>query len=321
MAETLQLHDNNRIARLDGVRALAVVLVFLIHDDIGRFGWMGVPLFFVLSGFLITGILRRSQADQHFWAPFYLKRATRILPPLVIAFLAAALFSKVAWGQVGLYELFFSANVAEVLQRNRTGTLSVLWSLAVEEQFYLFWPFAIRFLERKRLIQILVGVLVAEPILRAAFSPMFATIWPIFFLTPFQLDGLALGSLLALLVEDKAATERVTHWSGWAFGSVGVAFALMSTMSVFHRDSNSTLFNSVGYTMVYLLGGCLVAYLLLHPGSLASRLFGSRSLVFLGSISYGFYLFHLVGINLTEAWGRAHNFAHFGRWLPRLSSR
>ena len=249
MTWAVDQQSSTRIGRLDGIRAVAIILVFLIHVDIGRFGWEGVPLFFVLSGFLITTILRRSRTDQSFWAPFYIKRATRILPPLAIAFLAAFLFSRSRLASGGRLRVVFAANFAEVVHRNATGTLTVLWSLAVEEQFYLFWPFAIRYLNRTRLIQLLVAVLVAEPILRGIASPMFTTIWPIFFLTPFQLDGLAGGSLLALLVENESSAEILKQWSGRVFGLIALVFALLSLIHGFNRDANTVLFNSLGYSL------------------------------------------------------------------------
>jgi peptidoglycan/LPS O-acetylase OafA/YrhL len=186
---------SGRIDRLDGIRAVAIILVFLIHVNIGRFGWEGVPLFFVLSGFLITTILRRSRTNESFWGPFYIKRATRILPPLAIAFLLAVLFSTVAWRKVGLYEVLFLANFATWLHPDGTASLTVLWSLAVEEQFYLFWPFAVRYLNRRQLMWLSACVLIVEPILRAIVSPFCNTSWPIYYLTPFQLDGLALDGL------------------------------------------------------------------------------------------------------------------------------
>jgi peptidoglycan/LPS O-acetylase OafA/YrhL len=299
-----------RIGRLDGLRAVAIVLVFLLHEGIGRFGWEGVPLFFALSGFLITTILRRSRAEESFWGPFYIKRATRILPPLVIAFVAAFLFTQVAWRKVGLYELLFAANIAEVIHPRQSGSLSVLWSLAVEEQFYLLWPFAIRYLDRKRLMQVLVIVLIAGPVLRGIMTPRFSSIWPIFYLTPFQLDGLAGGSLLALIVESDSATKVLRKWAGALCGLLAISFILLSLTHGFNRDANNILFNSLGYSMVYLVSATLIAYVLLCPSSLVSSFLGSRLMVFLGSVSYGFYLFHPVGITLVDRLGAAVHYSH-----------
>lgn len=307
---------SGRIHRLDGIRALAIILVFLLHVNIGRFGWQGVPLFFVLSGFLITSILRRGRTNKSFWGPFYVKRAARILPPLVIALVLALLFSTVAWRQVGLYEIFFAANFAAWLHPGSTASLTVLWSLEVEEQFYLFWPFAIRYLERKHLIRLLAAVLIAEPILRGIVTPYHKTIWFVFYLTPFQLDGLAAGSLMAILVEDESTARVLKNWAGKAFGLIALIFASLSTTSGFHRDANSILFNSLGYSLVYLGSACLIAYVLLCPSSSISRALEWKPAVFLGSISYGFYLFHPVGITLMEKLGSDLHFVHYRTLAP-----
>jgi peptidoglycan/LPS O-acetylase OafA/YrhL len=309
-------HESGRIDRLDGIRALAIVLVFLIHVNIGRFGWQGVPLFFVLSGFLITTILRRGRTNESFWGTFYVKRATRILPPLLIAFVAAFLFSTVAWHQVGLYELFFLANFAALIHPHGTASLTVLWSLAVEEQFYLFWPFAVRFLDRRQLIRLSVGVLIAEPILRAIASPFCETSWPIYYLTPFQLDGLAAGSLLALLVEDESTAEALRKWAGKMFGLIAATFVILSLLPGFHRDANTLIFNSLGYWLVYLGAAFLIAHVLLCPSSPISRILEWKPAVFLGSISYGFYLFHPVGITLLERLGVYLHFVHYRTLAP-----
>src|SRR5215469_12179944 len=155
-----------RIDRVDGVRAIAIALVVAHHFDLLPLGWTGVHLFFVLSGLLITGILRRSRHDRSYWAPFYVKRATRILPPLVLTVLSTAVFLSIPWRKLGFYYIFFAANFAEAFHRGESRTLGVMWSLAVEEQFYFFWPFAVRFLNRTQLMRMLLLLLFFEPILR-----------------------------------------------------------------------------------------------------------------------------------------------------------
>lgn len=299
-----------RIARLDGIRALAIVLVFAVHLEMLRIGWVGVQLFFVLSGLFITGILRRAREDASYWPPFYMRRATRILPPLVIAFAGALLFSHVVWSKVGLLEVFFMANVAETLHRGQTGTLGVLWSLAVEEQFYFAWPFAVRFLSRRHLLWLVTGLLVGEPLVRAAATPFCATFWPIFFLTPFQLDGLAAGGLLALLLEDADATACVKRWSGWFCFAAAAAFALLSLLPSFSREANAPLFNALGYSLINLASCGLVAFVFCYENSPVSRVLGSRIAAFLGAISYGMYLIHPIVIQLVDEAGIALHWRH-----------
>jgi peptidoglycan/LPS O-acetylase OafA/YrhL len=288
-----------RIGRLDGIRAIAIMLVYLHHTGFISVGWVGVNLFFVLSGFLITGILRRARTDRSFWAPFYIKRATRIIPPLVVLFVGIAIFCTVSWRQVGFYHFFFLSNIALVLYPSQLQPFAMLWSLSVEEHFYIFWPFAIRFLERKQLIWLLIGLLVVEPLLRAVATPFFHTWLAIYFLTPFQLDGLAAGSLLALLVEDVHAREQVARWSVITAIAALVIFLGLSRLPLFEREANSILFNSLGYSLVAVFSVSLVAYVFLHKDAVVSRLLSAKGIVFLGTISYGFYLFQGLGIMLV----------------------
>src|SRR5271170_5097741 len=128
-----------RIPRLDGIRGLAISMVLLHHHELLKTGWTGVDLFFVLSGFLITRILVDSKDEDNYWGSFYRKRVFRILPPLIPLLIIGILFSPhiTPWAAVG-YTLFLG-NVV-----NATGhavyMLFNVWSLAVEEHFYLLWP-------------------------------------------------------------------------------------------------------------------------------------------------------------------------------------
>jgi peptidoglycan/LPS O-acetylase OafA/YrhL len=307
--------ERTRIGCLDGIRAIAIALVYLHHAEFLALGWVGVTLFFVLSGLLITGILRRARMDRVFWSPFYIKRATRILPPLLIAFAGAAIFCTIPWKRVGLYHLFFLSNIAQTLYRGQSATLDVLWSLSVEEHFYFLWPFAIRFLERRQLIRLLIALLVFEPVLRAAATPMFKTCWPIYFLTPFQLDGLAAGSLLALLLEDKLGTEWVLKWSARVLLPSVVVFLGLSQFTFFEREANTIVFNAFGYSLITLCSVSLIGYVLLRKNAFVSQLLSLRIVIFFGTISYGFYLFHGLGLMLT---GKIAIFLHSTDHIRRL---
>jgi peptidoglycan/LPS O-acetylase OafA/YrhL len=281
-----------RIERLDGVRTIAIALVVAHHFGFFTLGWTGVQLFFVLSGMLITGILRRARNDRSYWRPFYIKRATRILPPVLVAILSAAVLSSISWRKIGLYYLFFAANFAEAFYRGESKTLGVMWSLAVEEQFYFLWPFAVRFLNRRQLIRLLIGILTVEPILRALATPRFPTFWPIYFLTPFQLDGLAAGCLLSLALESETATEWLRLQCTTLLYSSLLAFWVCSLLPRFHRQANSVLFNSLGYSLIVVIAAFFIAFILLRPDNPAAKTLSSSGIVFIGTISYGIYLFH-----------------------------
>lgn len=288
----------HRLVRLDGIRAVAVLLVFAAHTVTPWHGWEGVHLFFVLSGFLITGILRRARYDHFFWRPFYLKRATRILPPLLLCLFLGYLLYSPPIGVLSLYALF-AANIME-MTRHRIGRgLVILWSLSVEEHFYLFWPFAIRFLRRRQLLILCGALLISEPFIR--FLAVAYTHNPndVYMLTPFQLDGLVAGSMLALLCERTASRAILTRYSRPA---AAVLTALYLGLTVFWKpfsfESNSPIFACFGYSLIALAATAIVAMVYLHPTSRVSRILSTWPMVFLGTISYGFYLFHLLLLDL-----------------------
>jgi peptidoglycan/LPS O-acetylase OafA/YrhL len=263
----------NRIGRLDGIRAIAILFVFARHTGLLHAGWIGVDLFFVLSGFLITGILRRERTSEVYWRSFYLKRACRILPPLLLCFIGAALVTPIPVHR-GIWYALFAANIALAAHPKEAGALVVLWSLAVEEHFY--------------------------------------------YLTIFRLDGLAAGGLLALAIEDGAVVSYLKRWSGaWSVGLLTTLGASMAFKS-FGREQNSIAFNSIGYSLLVACCFFAVTYVYFQERSSLSRALSLRPVVFLGEISYGFYLFHLILYEAAKSFASAHGIgnAHHQLALP-----
>ncbi|AFL90527.1 putative acyltransferase [Terriglobus roseus DSM 18391] len=293
-----------RLERLDGLRTIAVGLVILLHHSFAPLGGVGVDLFFVLSGYLITGILRRARNKEEFWGPFYLKRATRILPPVLILIPIVFLLTHNGKLSSALEYLFFLGG-ADILGKNSLPILGNLWSLAVEEHFYLLWPFAVRYLPKAKLRVILVGILIAEPIFRLLVVHYIKHPGDVtYYLTPFRLDGLALGSLLAVLLEDNEWKERITRWSSTLAISAGALYSVLylADGADFHPFSDSALWCGFSYTIISLAMVGVIAYVLLHPGAVASRVVSWRPLVWLGAISYGLYLFGgLIGTITAKA--------------------
>lgn len=277
-----------RIDRLDGIRAVAIFMVLLFHQRSLAFGWTGVDLFFVLSGFLITGILRKTRTNQNYWSRFYSRRAARILPPVLLLMFLYSLAAKPQLPTILGYTLF-AGNVM-----NRTvyskSVLAPLWSLAVEEHFYLLWPVVVLMFDRRKLIIGLVALLVAEPILRAALTPFTASNELFYYLTPFRMDSLAAGSLLALLTEGDV-TIPVQRWAGWyALILASSSWVLHHSIPSFGRHGNSVGFNSLGYSLVSATYLCLVACVLSLKGGIANTVLSWKPLTYLGRISYGAYL-------------------------------
>jgi peptidoglycan/LPS O-acetylase OafA/YrhL len=278
---------------LDGVRGVAVLLVLLHHHAYLNSGWLGVDLFFVLSGYFITTILRRSRTDVHFWQEFWIKRATRILPPLLLLLLVTGLTFRVSLIKVFCY-LFSMGDVLAYARPFRP--LDSLWSLAVEEHFYIVWPFAVRFLSRKTLLYSVVGAIIAEPILRALLS-LRVTGWEAtYYLTPFRVDGLCFGCLMALLLESERGRSLLRTWSAPCLVSVCALWMILrlSLGMSFTRTHPSIAYNSLAYSIISLGAFAIIAYLVSKPSSPVAKVLAWRGIVFCGAISYGFYLYQLL---------------------------
>jgi peptidoglycan/LPS O-acetylase OafA/YrhL len=296
-----------RNTSLDGLRGFAVILVLLCHHNYLKVGWMGVDLFFVLSGYLITTILRRTRHDQFFWREFWVKRVTRILPPFLLLLAATALLS---FPSSPLQTLAYLLSFGDVLAylRPTFEPLRSLWSLAVEEHFYILWPFAVRLLPRRHLLYILCTLVIFDPFVRAVAS-LFAHDWQfVYFLTPFRLDGLGFGCLLALAFESPRLSDLISEWSGRAtISSIGLLAAFRIAFGhKFTRDNPTAIYNSACYSLVALISVCFIAYLITHPKTLVARVLSWRALVFTGTISYGLYLYQVL---IRDALMRAYGFS------------
>lgn len=292
-----------RIPQLDGLRAVAMLLVF-IHQALDvPLLWMGVDIFFVLSGFLITGILmqRKGQGGSYF-GHFYSRRAKRILPPYYLLMIVSSLFFGTAWMKQWYWYIFFSTNIPEAFNHVSHDSLSVLWSLAVEEQFYLIWPVIILFIPAVFLPWMAGVLLVLAPILRIIATPLVSNFAPIYHLMPFRMDLLSAGALIAIAwKKDSALVRRYSRWGGVTLFVSLTALLLLSRFSWF-RTAENTFFTN---TFIYLLT------LLVAAGSLMWALDGKTVfasvlrlplLRYLGRISYSMYLIHFTAIILVKRW-------------------
>ncbi|HEV2215489.1 MAG TPA: acyltransferase [Terracidiphilus sp.] len=279
-----------RIPQLDGIRAVAILAVFFHHSLHIKLLWAGVDLFFILSGFLITNVLL--DAKHHslggYFEHFYSRRARRILAPYLLTLFIASFFVGLAWMRHWYFYLLFT-NFLQPLGIQLPRAFEPLWSLAVEEQFYLVWPFAVYFLSERHLRRLCVALILAAPILRGSFH--FASQWPVYMLTPFRMDLLAAGGLLCLIWRNDR--EWLVRNSGRIFAPLFAAgLCALGLLAHFHistsdntRTGNvliyeATLLACLGF-IVYALAGHRVAWLCWHP------------LRYIGRISYTMYLVHL----------------------------
>ena len=281
-----------RIDQLDGIRGVALLSVFLHHTYHVPLLWGGVDLFFILSGFLITGILLKQKEGslKHYFGHFYGRRARRILPPYLLLLLLTVLLHGVGWLRYW-YFYPFAMNFLIPLHVPHPGALDILWSLAVEEQFYFVWPWAVYYLSERALARLAATLLVLAPLLRLLCTPLFAEHWSIYLLTPFRMDLLAAGALLAIgWHRRREAVLRLARF-GPALAAAGVlALALLSRQPLFHTTANTwqsnlflyelTLVVSLGLVL-WALGGRRIAPLRFAP------------LRYVGRISYSMYLIHL----------------------------
>lgn len=282
--------------QFDGLRAYAVGLVFVHHwARWGTLPWgqYGVDLFFVLSGFLITGILlraRESRGSHRFQAMrlFYIRRYLRITPVYYATLALTVLAGGVVVRQTLLWHIFYLSNFLLTLRGGAAlGTVSHLWSLAVEEQFYLIWPWLILFMPLRYLKGALITIVVAAPVFRfvaGSFHSAIASALPLAYC-----DTLGMGSYLAYLswnAHDKYADAPVPTKLLAGLGATGLA-AFVST-KVIGLDSLTFLDD----TMMALCLGWVILKASSGFTGIVGYALGNPAIRYLGRISYAMYLFH-----------------------------
>jgi peptidoglycan/LPS O-acetylase OafA/YrhL len=294
----LKTERQGRILQLDGVRALAITAVFLHHAFKVRLLWMGVDLFFILSGFLITGILlqHKTQPMRRYFAEFYSRRVRRIMPPYLLLLVITTILLGMAWMKYA-YLYVMLMNVIRAMSLPRPMTLEVLWSLAVEEQFYLVWPFAVYLLSEAALGWSAVALVILVPVMRGVCTPLFATHWPIYSLTPFRMDLLLVGALLALAwIHHRRMIER---YGLYGLMLVPVAVAILLFLS---KHYNVTTNDNTRLANVAIYEASLVACTGIMLWALSGRWVGMltlRPVMYLGRISYSVYLIHVTALYLA----------------------
>jgi peptidoglycan/LPS O-acetylase OafA/YrhL len=289
----------SRVTQLDGIRAVAITLVFFNHAFRLPLFWFGVDLFFVLSGYLITGVLlsRRSNSLGKYFGHFYERRARRILPPYLVLLMVVSVFYGISsWGRHWYFYLFLM-NLILPLHIPEPRVMEVLWSLAVEEQFYLIWPLAVRYLNERVLGICAACLIVAAPLLRWFCSPHLANLWYAYTLTPFRMDCLASGALLALVSRWKPQLIR-------EYGIWGILLLVPSALGLLwlsHLGITTADNTQIGNTFIY---ECTLGISVgLMTWALSGKFVGVlklRPVVYLGRISYTIYLMHLFFLILAE---------------------
>jgi peptidoglycan/LPS O-acetylase OafA/YrhL len=347
----MTIGPGQRIHSLDGLRGIALLVVVLFHIDLflGQagegvgarfyhhmvsFGWCGVDLFFVLSGFLITGILYDTLNEEGYYRRFYVRRALRIFPVYYLFLACFFLIVPVLLVALGRghviptsvrpstqgFAWFYLVNWFEGLRELNYFAPSIqhFWSLGVEEQFYLAWPFVVKSLPAQTLkrltLALVAGSLVARCLLSAYRLDGAAYTW-----TVCRMDAIALGALVALTLRDPRESVYVRTGAPWA---TAIGFLLFAATSLLGRRLSGSEFwmHAFGPTLLGLFfAGVLV--MATSPSPNLVRTVGlSPPLRHVGMYSYAAYVWHQpIVIALKDIGFRAEAVAHVvGSWVLTL---
>jgi peptidoglycan/LPS O-acetylase OafA/YrhL len=322
---------SRHIPALDGIRGYACLAVLIEHCLIGlfnpafgKFGILagnylnmillaGVDCFFVLSGFLIGGILMDSRAEPHFFKRFWIRRAARILPVLYIllASYAAILFLRSHFDlpQLDLWlldkpipPLWTYATFLQSIPIASGGYggprwVGITWSLAIEEQCYLFFPVVVYFLSRRSLTAVALSAIVISPFLRDLFERFYGNWYAPYVLLPSRLDGLMFGVLVAIIVRNTRALILATQ-----LRRVLDIIALAIIYVIVTNDPITNFwvlpFKSAGpfppfiQSLFAILFSIIILRIYTHQNSLFNRMWEWKLLTGVGVISYALYMYH-----------------------------
>ncbi|MBV9174688.1 MAG: acyltransferase [Chloroflexi bacterium] len=287
---------SGRVAGLDVLRALAVLAVMARHyltSGLVAAGWVGVDLFFVISGYLITSILLDTKGTPQWRSRFYVRRILRIWP-LYYSVLAVLIWTasnhRNLAGREWAYWLHLS-NWSMGLQpeHDPPDQFVPLWSLAVEEQFYLLWPWVVARLKQATLVRLCVALVGLSFLFRVGLVLAGTSPTTVYMLTPDRLDGLALGALLALVVRGPSGSERA-YRLGW----VALLLTTPALVAIVYYQRglpwDTGLSLSLGILLVSVVFMALLA--VTHGGRSIPTGGPARVLSAIGVRSYGLYLMH-----------------------------
>jgi peptidoglycan/LPS O-acetylase OafA/YrhL len=309
----MHTEKDKHIPALDGLRGLAILLVLLFHFTpetaghtlvgasmrwVSRLGWCGVDLFFVLSGFLITGILFDAKGSAHYFRNFYMRRVLRIFPlyygVLFVVFVIIPIWRPMNSAQdhrlvANQHWLWlYAANIPQAVSdgwplESSWVRLNHFWSLAIEEHFYLVWPAIVFLFERKTLMRICTSVIVSALVMRSVAYFLWNDT-AAYVLTPFRMDELAMGALVALAARGPEGISGMVRPARWIAGILGVSLGVIWVAN--EEDVNYTVLLT---TLAAFFGAILVVAV---GGRMGSMVFSNRVLRFFGKYSYGIYVFH-----------------------------
>lgn len=301
------------IKELDAVRGLAALSIMWLHFAGGISGsnklnsllhktapvfQFGVPLFFVLSGFLITRILLATKTDTQYFVNFYAKRSLRIFPLYYFVLLIAFLLIPIATGapipslESIWVNLLYMQNLATTFNWPNAGPPH-LWSLAVEEHFYLLWPLLVYYMNKSSLKGFIIFVLCFEPALRYILQRNNVDVY---YTTFTRLDELCIGALLAIKeLEGKTISKRNVHAILALLVLGGVSWTLYSGKGLHAIQALKFSFFAI---IFYLIIGIIA----LNEVALLKRILDRKPLLYTGKISYGLYIYHPICFMIIDSY-------------------
>ena len=321
MPHTPDPNPQGRLPELDGLRGIAILLVWTGHYFVVpgkgitkfldgswfRLGWTGVDLFFVLSGFLIGGILLNVRDSPRYFRTFYARRFFRIIPLyyswillyIVLDVLGSRYFSE----RVGSFQrvdlsllghFLFLQNFRNILVSTVSfWWLSATWSLAVEEQFYLLAPWVVRFLSGRALTLFLIGVTAAAPALRWFIGSHFASgPWLAYRLMPCRADSLAIGMLAAVVWGNAKSREWMASHAALQYGLFAILFGGVAFLWRWHSDPLELLTQTAGYTWLAMFFAVAMLLVISRPAFPVAAFARLRFFRELGGVSYCIYIVH-----------------------------
>lgn len=319
-----QVNFRGYIAEFDGLRALGLSLVLLDHFSLNSFpgylfqlgnaGWIAMDSFFVMSGFLITGILLDSREKPRYFSNYYARRALRIFPLYYAVLLAWWFILRHAnggqdyrtflhyWGSPAWFT-FYLGNIRQAMVTIAPNTIgsaagwayAPLWSLQVEEQFYLLFPLAIAWMRLDHLRCLLIAAAVCSPLFRCALylwqpdNPYLQYV-----LLPTHCEGIALGALIAIRFRSgpwKISKKLITVVTALLLAGACVG-SVWSTWGTRNQAWGSLWDRLAGYSISSLACACLILWLICFRGSKYTQWMRMQPLRYLGKTSYGIYLLH-----------------------------